>query len=114
LDLQQETSEDAFAAYILAKERTKKKEGVGKKKTLTDDMNPQNPIRLLLTQKLHKPFRIQIRLGPRISREREFANAVFDPASFELLFCSADPGYFGVGVYDGRDGGVVYVSAGGC
>ena len=74
------------------------------------DMDPQDPIRLRITQKLDHPFRLQIRLRPRIRTERETARPVLDPLFFQLRFVLAHPRDFRVGVHDGGDGVVVDVT----
>jgi hypothetical protein len=73
-------------------------------------MHSQNLIRLLLRQDLHETIAIQVCLCTRVGSEAEFADVVFDALSFQVLFCSADPGDFGVGVDDGGDGVVVDVA----
>lgn len=73
----------------------------------SNDVHSQNPIGLLLHQKLDISFGIQIGLCSRVGNEGEFADFVLDVGSFEFLFGLAYPGDFGVGIDDGGDGVVV-------
>lgn len=69
-------------------------------------MDAQNLIRLLLSYEFDKAIRIQVCLGTRVGREIEFADIVFDALSFEVLFGTANPCNFGMGV-DNRGYSVV-------
>ena len=76
----------------------------------SDNMRAQNPVRLLLRQDLHEPFRVQVGLGTRVGCEAEFPDFVRNAFFLQLLFCFAHPGDFRVCVDDGGDGVVVDVS----
>ena len=73
-------------------------------------MNTQDLICLLLCQEFDKAIRVEVRLCPRVGCKDKLANVVFDTFSLEVLFSLADPGNFGVGVDDRRDGRVVDVA----
>jgi len=79
----------------------------------SNNMRAQNPVRLLLRQDLHEPFRIQVGLGTRVGREAEFPDFVRHAFFLQLLFCLANPGDFRMRVDDGGDGVVVDVSVSG-
>jgi hypothetical protein len=70
-------------------------------------MNTQNPVRLLVADKLDHSLRIKVRLGPTVGGERESPDIVFDSSFFDFLFCLAHPRYFGMGINDAGDGTVV-------
>jgi hypothetical protein len=58
---------------------------------LTNDVDTENAVRLLLAKELHEALSIEVGLGTRVCSEREFANIVFHTSGFELLLGLADP-----------------------
>lgn len=73
------------------------------------DMDPQDAIRLRVRHELDQALRLQVRLGPRVGRERETADAVFHALFLQLGLVLPHPRDFRVRVHDRRDGAVVDV-----
>ena len=73
-------------------------------------MDAEDLISLLLRQELDETLSVEVGLCSRVGGKYKFANIVFDAVCLEVLFCLSDPGDFGVGIHNGRNGVVVDVS----
>lgn len=73
-------------------------------------MDTEDLVGLLLSNNLHETFSIQVGLGPRVRREVEFADVVFDASSLQLLLGLANPGDLRVCIDDGGNSVVVDVT----
>lgn len=73
----------------------------------SDDMDPQDPIRLGITDELDHTVRLEVGFCPAIRAEGKGADFVFDPGLLQLGFILSNPGDFWMGVHDAGDGVVV-------
>ena len=75
----------------------------------SDDVSPQQPVGLLVSQDLHQAVRVVVTLGSAVRGEGEFANRILDSLRLEILLVLTDPGNLWVGVDDAGDAVVVDV-----
>ena len=80
----------------------------------SNDMDPQNPIRLRVRQELDHTIRVQVRLRSRVRTEGEAADIVLDAVLLQLLLVGADPRDFGVRVHNAGNAIVVDVAVALC
>lgn len=78
--------------------------------SLTEDLNTEHEIGLLLNKELDEAILVVVRLCTAVCREGELADFVGDALSLELLLVLADPSHLGVGVNDRGNDGVVDVA----
>lgn len=92
----------------------------------TNDVSSEDLVGILLDEDLDEPVRVVVGLCARVGRHGVLPDAVLDALGLELLLVLADPcdlffrvrlrrarrgrAYLGVGVDDGRNGGVVDVA----
>ena len=76
----------------------------------TDDVHPEDAVRLRLDEELDLTLGVEVRLGARVGEEREAADLVLDAVLLEFLLRLADPCDLGVRVHDARNGAVVHVT----
>ena len=67
-------------------------------------MAAKNTVGLGVSDDLHKATRLALPQRPAIGHERELAGFHLDALGLQLLFVFADPGHFGRGVNDPRNG----------
>jgi hypothetical protein len=75
-----------------------------------DNVHTEDTIGLGVGEELDQTVGVGVGLGARVGAEGEGASLVLDAGLLELSLVLADPGDFGVGVHDARDGAVVDVT----
>lgn len=75
-----------------------------------DDVHTENAVGLGIGDELDNTLSVEVGLSTRVGAEGEGTDAVLDAGFLDLALVLANPGDFGVGVHNARDGGVVDVA----